>query len=412
MSQSEKHQARRLSEYVDGMIARSRAEESGPCDNDPSLGELANLAADLSELRFLIPKTLHENVLRRISHEAQKAETRNESHSFRAISHFRWQPASFHVPLGLACTIVLAFTAWFSKTIPVSAATVLARSQTALANLAGPGEVLHRKWLLSSQSSCAVARHDPVSIGMLDEWLDANGKIRSAERSTRADGTLRWAYTTGGPENRHLVYFPPSAANPAGLLSIEPTTEEYYAAIQSFPPDRQPIIRAYLDRGYLVEPVLSDQQFNWRAISDRSDNIEELPRVMLTMEKGTRKDGDPYFRVGIAEDRRPWFWWTAQGKPAVWLERQQTVRFISVDTYLSWRNETVRTDEQGCQLISVRDLVADERIKEGAAGSDMFALNVPAGTQVRHQSAADLLASILQALEKTVESGPRRSLEQ
>ncbi len=192
---------------------------------------------------------------------------------------------------------------------------------------------------------------------------------------------------------------------------MEPTTEEYYAAIQNFPANRQPVIRAYLDRGYLVEPVLSDQRFNWRAITDQTNNLDKLPRIMLTMEQGEQENGDPYYRIGIAEDRRPYFWWSTGGEPSVWLEHQETIRFISANTYLSWRTESKREDDQGCRMNTIRDLISDERVAKVGSGADIFSLSVPADTPVRHQSAAELLHAVLSALDG-VTNESRHMLEQ
>ncbi len=412
MNKSEKKQARSLSEYVDGIIAHTRAEESGPCDNDPSLGELARLAADLSQMRLEIPDTLRQNVLRKVLRQAQTEEPSNRLPLLRALVRLRWHPRNLRFPVGLACAIgmVLAVAFWFSKAIPVSAATVLARSETALANLVGPNEILHRRWSVRAESTCPSADDPAVRTGIVDEWLETTGQVRSAGRSTRSNGNIRWAYTTGGPENRHLVYFPPSSSNPRGLVSVEPTTQEYYAAVQHFPADRQPVLRAYLDRGYLVEPVVSDQRFNWGALQDQSEHIDQLPRVVLTMERASQTSGDAYYRVGIVEDRRPWFWWSAAGAPSVWLEHQETVRYISAKTYLSWRIESKREDDRGCWLNSTRNLIADERLPKTGTGSDVFALQVPPNTPVRRQSATDLLQAVLSALDRMAGPG-RHSLE-
>jgi len=412
MNKSEKQQARSLSEYVDGIIAHKRAEESGPCNNDPSLGDLARLAADLSQMRFEIPHTLQRNLLRRVLREAGTAEMSNRLPRLRAFVRLMWHPRGLRFPVGIACAVGILFAVafWFSKAIPVSAATVLARSETALANLVGPNEVLHRRWSVRTETTCPSVDDPGVRTGMVDEWLETTGQVRSAGRSSRSNGSIRWAYTTGGPENRHLVYFPPSSSNPRGLLSLEPTTQEYYAAVQHFPPDRQPVLRAYLDRGYLVEPIVSDRRFNWRAIQDQSEHIDQLPRVVLTMDRESQNSGESYYRVGIVEERRPWFWWSSAGEPSVWLEHQETVRFISANTYLSSRIESKREDDRGCWLNSTRSLIADERLPKTGSGSDVFALHVPAGTPVRRQSATDLLHAVLSALDRTVGTG-RHSLE-
>jgi len=413
MMHSKKKQARRLSEYVDSVITRARAEDTGPCDNDPALGELAVLASKLSEVRLVMPEQLPQDVFRRVARERIAEEPRVNGPLWRmsrVSSIFDWRPLKLQVPIGIACALIVAFTVWFSKAVPVSAATVLARSETALASLTGPDEVLHRRWSTKTDSTCSSSGDAGVRTGILDEWLETNGRVRSAGRSIKANGALRWAYTTGGAENRHLVYFPPSPSHPQGLLNIEPTREEYYAAVQRFPADRQPVLRAYLDRGYLVEPVVSDQQFNWRAITDQT-NIEKLPRVILTMEKANRENGEAYYRVRIAEDRRPWFWWSAAGEPAVWLEHQETVRFISAGTYLSWRVESKRQDDQGCWLTTTRELVTEERVSKSKATSDVFAWTIPSGTPARRQSASQLLGAVLAALDGTNPSGPRQSLE-
>lgn len=410
MMHSKKKQARRLSEYVDGVITRARAEDTGPCDNDPALGELAILASKLSEVRLVMPEQLHQNVLRRVAREAITGGARRNGPLLRVSSVFKWRALKLHVPIGLACALVAALTIWFSKAVPVSAATVLARSETALQSLAGPDEVLHRRWSLKTDSSCSSSDEAAVRTGILDEWLETTGQVRSAGRSMKSNGAIRWAYTTGGPENRHLVYFPPSASYPRGLLNIEPTRDEYYTAVQHFPTDRQLVLRAYLDRGYLVEPVVSDQQFNWRAITDQT-SVDKLPRVILTMERANRENGEPYYRVRIAEDRRPWFWWSAAGKPAVWLEHQETVRFISANTYLSWRVESKRQDRRGCLLTTTRELVTEERVSKSKATPDVFALTIPNGTPTRRQSASELLGAVLAALDGTNPSGPRQSLE-
>ena len=411
MMHSEKKQARRLSEYIDSIITHSRAEETGPCDNDPALAELAILASKLSEMRFVMPERLRQDVLRRAIREQLPPETSTGRPFFRAFFNFKWHPLRRHLPIGLACAVILVFALWFSKVAPVSAATVLARSDSALANLVGPDEILHRRWMARSESTCPSADAPPVRISFLDEWLETTGQDRSAGRSTRSNGSIRWAYTTGGPENRHLVYFPPSVSRPHGLLNVEPTAEEYYAAVRKFPPNRQAVLRAYLDRGYLVEPVVSDRRFNWRAITDRTNDVDKLPRVILTMERANRQDGEPYYRIRIAEDRRPWFWWSAAGEPAVWLERQETVRFISANTYLSWRVESKRQDDQGCLLTTTRELVTEERVSKRTPSPDVFALTVPNGTPIRRQSASQLLGAVLAALDGTSPTGPRQPLE-
>ena len=412
MNKSEKKQARCLSEYVDGIIAHTRAEEIGPCDNDPSLGELARLASNLSQMRFVIPDTLHENVLRNVLREADTEETTKVRALLRAFTRLKWNPRNLRLPVGLACAIAIVSTIafWFSKVIPVSAATVLARSETALANLVGPNEILHRRWSVRIETTCPSADDPAVRTGRLDEWLETTGQVRSAGRSSRSNGNIRWEYTTGGPENRHLVYFPPSSSNPRGLVSVEPTTQEYYAAMQHFPLGRQPVLKAYLDRGYLVEPIVSDQRFNWRAIQEQTDHISQLPRVVLSIERASQQSGDAYYRVGIVEERRPWFWWSAAGEPLVWLEHQETVRFISANNYLSWRIESKREDDQGCRLNSTRKLIMDERLPKTGSGSDVFALQVPPGTPVRRQSATELLRAVLAALDRTAGLG-RHSIE-
>ena len=169
--------------------------------------------------------------------------------------------------------------------------------------------------------------------------------------------------------------------------------------MQRFSGTERRILETYLARGYIYEPIFSERRFNEAMLRDVT-GIDPLQRVRLSVEHSTMVNGRPVFKVRSSDDVRLQFRWTSNGPPVMWLERQETVRYISKDTYLAVKSEEVHLDEMGARIETTRELVEASNLDTSAGGSDPFNLPVAEGVPVRRQSAEDHLVEVLRALRR------------
>ena len=159
------------------------------------------------------------------------------------------------------------------------------------------------------------------------------------------------------------------------------------------------MLETYLSRGYIYEPIFSERRFN-EAILKEVTGIEPLHRVRLSMEDSTNVDGQPVYKVRSTDEVRMQFRWRSEGPPLIWLERQETVRYISKKTYLAVRSEEIHLDEMGARIETTRELVEVTNLQPSAVG-DAFDLHVPENVPIRHQSAREHLAEVLRTLRRS-----------
>ena len=73
---------------------------------------------------------------------------------------------------------------------------------------------------------------------------------------------------------------------------------------------------------------------------------------------------------------------------------------MSAETFLTQRTEDVVDDETGRRVTATRDVVETRIVKAQIEDDDPFALEVPPGVPVRHQSATEHLDEVVRAFER------------
>lgn len=405
MKRADREQARRLGVYVDQLVTtRRRAEE--PSDtlspDDRELEELSRLADHLYAARILEPPGLREALAKQLQEiPAGSSPTTGATHRAPFLSQ---QVLRFWPRIAVSCAVVLFGVLWLSPTlmdVPVaSAQSVLHRSNEALTSLAGPGEVLYRRWRVRSNGDPGMMAGSAQPGRIIEEWMDGANPDRVAARWFTLDGQLQVAYTTvPGPDGlRPHVYFSPGVyGEPRGLLNIEPTRAELEAALSDFPRAVASMLRVYLDRHYIYAPILGEREYNHAVFSPSSDSVPEMPRVLVSYTP-VRLDGRPVYRVRLFDAAAVTFNWRSTGPSLVRVGQAEIVRYIARDSFLSLRTEQRVLYDDGRQRDSIRELAATEVLSVDELRDDPFHFTVPDGTPVRRQSAHEHLASVADAL--------------
>jgi hypothetical protein len=410
MKRHERVRAQRISERVDSVLIqrRGREEEASRAD-DPEFRDLMDLASSLNRIDMPLPPAFGDRLLSEIRREAGAIgsdEPFTDGISFAAVIR-RTARRLWHAPVALrAATITAAVIAvvaivgseiWWNRT--VSAAEILTRADTALADMVGPGRVLYRRWLLIDRMRRTADAPETVRQRFVEEWMDGNDLRHVAGRLVTPEGQVLSAYTTfqDKGEYRPRVYFAPGHVDSVGLLSIEPTRREFIEAAARFSGDDRRRLAEYLSRGYIYEPFIGERRLNRAAIEPGGD-VDAFRGVQLSLDASAMLHGVPVYKVRAIDPVRVRFWWRRES-PAVWLARQETVRYVSRDTYLSLRTEDIVQHETGEHVVTSRELL-ETRISPTAHESDAFVLTVPDTTPVRTQSPSALLSEVAKALSR------------
>jgi hypothetical protein len=262
--------------------------------------------------------------------------------------------------------------------------------------------VLFRKWRIVDRIRDRPGAQDRVEQRLLLEWIDGSDIRHATGQSVNATGRVYLAYANamvGGQYSSRIYYEPGFAGEPRGLLSIVPSREDFETALQHFTGPERRLLETYLSRGYIYEPIFSERRFNEAMLKDVS-GIGPLQRVQVSLEDSTNVDGQPVYKVRSTDEVRMQFRWRSEGPPQIWLERQETTRYISKKTYLAVRSEETHLDEMGARIETTRELVEVTNLKPTAVG-DAFNLHVEDNVPVRRQSAYDHLVEVLRALRRS-----------
>lgn len=415
-SEGDQQRAVHLSDYADSLIVHRRKDEDDrnavSATSDRELPELAKLVELLASVRVEPPAGAEIAVARRV----EQLDPQSQSEGF-ASRTARWRdwwrqqcqraahalPRASAKPVAIAAVNVVLIVMLFAiiRSPSASAAAILARTDAALVSLVQPGKVLFRRWRIVDRIRDEPGAPERIAHRFLLEYVDGSDIRHATGKSTSLLGRTYLAYASTLEEGRltRRTYYEPGYANePKGLLSIVPGSEEFDEALARFTGRERRILETYLARGYIYEPLVSELQFNQGMLRD-SIGIEPLPRVRLSVESAML-GGQPVYKVRASDDVRFQFRWRRSGPPAIWLERQETVRYISKETYLAVRSEESHLDETGARIETTRELVESTYLVPTGEGDDPFALDVPADTPIRRQSAYEHLVQVLRALER------------
>lgn len=406
MTADERDQARRLSEYVaEFTLGRRSAASDPPPAEDLELLELRELARQLSMVSVKAPEGFQEALAARLREQGHSLSTPRRWPTLSTLRRLipTRAPRLALSAASFVAVVLLIIHAAVTQPV-VSAQKVLARSDDALEALAGPGQVLYRKWRVRTTGAAGMMTGIAQAGRVIEEWMDGGNPERVAARWYARDGRLQVAYTTvvgAGDEYRPHVYFSPGLYGEAdGLLSIEPTAREFTAALDGFEPTVARALRVYLNRHYLYAPIRGERKYNHAIFSTSSDTAPELPRVLASFDDGVVLDGQPVYRVRLLDSTAVTFNWRSAGPSEVRLAASEIVRYISKADHLSFRTEERVVFEDGRTRQSIRELETTEVLSRSSLLTDPFILNIPPGTPVRWQSAQEHLAAVADALER------------
>ena len=305
-------------------------------------------------------------------------------------------------PMALLVTLAVTFAPQLVSTPTASAAEILSRADLVLARLMLPGEVLHRRWKAVRRSS-KPGNAETVKEWFSSEWMDGSDFAHVAGRWHSVDGRLLLGYvsTHGDGEVRPRVYFGPGFLRERrGLLSTEPSRREFQQALAQFRPEERAVLKTYLDRGYIYRPIAAERQFNRTLLESPASASAGLPQIMLSLDRSKELNGIPVYAVRIVEPIRIQFRWRSDGPPSAWVTRQETVRYIAQDTFLSLRTEEIQQFTDGRRVITTLELLGTRLSEPDAQGVNPFELEVPEGTPVRRQSALEQLSAVVHVLRR------------
>lgn len=421
MNRQEREQARRMSDYVDGLVVQHRAAGDVPEPDgaeNREMRELMALANELSAIQVPVPDGFAERLERRLP--AHRDDAAPDAPGVvaglaaavrRAVApwtHWTVAPRLVHAGLALAAgsALVALLVGAFASPSAVSAAEILYRADEALASLVGPGETLYRRWRVVSRTTEAPGTVETIQEYVVQEWLDGSDFDHVASRTNSLDGELVTAFANARESGdlRSRLYFAPGFSNePAGLLNIEPTTRELHKALSLLPAEERPAIRAYIDLGYIYEPIRGEQRFNRAMLESAASSVSglQIPRVVLSVDRSAEVRGVPVFKVRVVHPARIRARWRSEGPPIVRTLREETVRYVQRDSYLGVKSETLSEYEDGRRVQSTRDLVETRVIKTPADALEPFHLDVPQHIPVRRQSAFDHLSEVARKLRQS-----------
>lgn len=383
--------------------------DAGADANDEEYAALLDLGSELESIELQPSPDFRDELSRRIA-VLSEADPRTSS-PLRDCFHTWMFPGSHvdtmaRIRLALCAAALLIGILIVPRLGPfraVSAADVLTRAQHAIASRIGPGDVMFRRWRIVERFSDRAGGPERVEVRYLDEWIDGGDIKHAASKSLDASGRLSAAYIrerAGDSYVQRVYYAPGIAGEPRGLLSIVPDRPQFESAAARFSGQRRLLLDEYLRRGYgPYEPLMREFRANEAALANGSQGLAFSP-VTVLLEKPVRLERESVYRVRVVEPVRVQFRWTSQGAPNMWLDRGESVRYVSAQTYLSHKIETTSTDENGRRVVASREVV-DMRISHGGTpNGDPFRLDVREGTPVREQSAFDYLTAVATALQR------------
>lgn len=395
--------AQRLSDFVDSLVIQQRVSGDSTTGGEPDgeLDDLSQLAADLSAIALTPPAGFRERLRRRLGDGHRPDDARPRLAGFMLVRALQagLRPA---MVLGLAAGVTL-FVLSLAGSRMASAAAILTKSDEAIAGLVEPGRVLFRRWRIVDRIREQPGAPEQIVERYTLEWIDGSDIRHATGKSITASGRMYLAYANllddGGYVPR--VYYEPGFADePRGLLSTVPSRQEFEAAATRFTGSERQVVDRYLARGYIYEPIVSERRFNDAMLKPLAGS-EPLPQVVLSVDDSGSLNGIPVYRVRSFESIRVPFRWSSSGPPKVWLERQETVRYIAKDTYLTLRAEETVESEAGRQLQTVRELVETRTLDAPPAGESPFDLEIPPGVPSRRQSAFEHLSQVIRTLRRT-----------
>ncbi len=416
MNRSEREREELLSTYIEALVNGQQVANvfRDAAADDNELRELGTLSDELSRLAMVPPAGLSVRVanqlrrpLRGRVHTVMDHAQRIGASLFQLYSS---RPARRRLPrLAAAVTaVVLLVLAGldFASIRTVSASDILTRAQTAVRNLARPGELLFRRWRIV-ETITDQRGHERKQTRYLLEWMDGADNRRSVGRTLDDSGHLYLAYVSGPVEGGHSprVYYEPGfGGEPRGLVSIIPSAEDFQSAARRFPEEVRPLITAYLAQGYLpFRPILGELLQNEAVLTDTMNPIPPISPLRASAVE-VEEDGRRVFRVRYTEPVRVVFRWRSEGPPRTWLSRRDIVRHVDAETFLSLSTESFEEDEHGVRISSRRDLVETRIVKLPLADDDNpFDLKVAPDVPVRQQSAYQHLSQVADALKRAPE---------
>jgi hypothetical protein len=424
MKREQREQARRVSEYVDGLLLHRRDADRAlepALDDDAELGELRRLAECLSEMAVVPPEAFRDSLERRLP-----AMTGSDPGTARAVRvlprlckllaaararvsdlfAFGWARFPSLPSAAVVLLAALAFILIRSDTHVASAAEILSRSDAALGKLVRPGQLLFRRWKVTSTLTDA----DGVTVSRpertIDEWMDGADFERVAGRWYTGAERLLIAYTSVGQggQRRPNVYFSPGVYREArGVLNIEPTREEFKEAVHRFPEAARHALNQYLDRQYIYLPITGERAFNRAIIEAPRQRASDLPRVVVSFDQSQMLKGRPVYRVRVVDPASIDFNWRSEGPPRVQLAWAEIICYIERDSYLSVRVEKTERFENGRSRHTLKELIESRPIAAADLSLDPFKLEVPEGTPVQRQSAFEQLSGVSSAFSRLSE---------
>ncbi len=419
MTRDAKEKARQLSEFVDGLVLYRRATEDDRAWtwNDGESRELRGLIAELHEIRFANPDAFADKLLTELPRMAAGAPERLNlwrrlQHSTRRVLETLGNgkcPRLLGAVPSAVLTVTVALVVVLSRSwgnAGLSASEILSRSDAAMVRLAPRDQLLHRRWNVRSVTTAADGSSQ-AAVRSIDEWLDGRNFDRVAARFYADDGQLRMSYATVLDEGRlrPYVYFSPGLfGETRGLLSIEPTVDEFRDAVRRFPARLGRSLNVYLDRQHIYEPIIGEIRSNRSVVDTPTSGVSDLPRLVISLAATTTIDGVAAYAVRVVDPASIEFAWRIDGPPTVWLVRREAVRYIARDTYLSIKTEETLLFEDGRTRNITRRLIDMRSVPIADAPADLFAINVPPVTAIRRQSADEQLAGVAAAFGRLPDS--------
>jgi hypothetical protein len=399
----EQDQARRISEYVDSLVVQRRmsggsSELQAQADSG-EFRELSRLATLLGGMRVVPPERASDDVVNRLRQERLKSAATPR----RSSSPFFLRSAGAAIVAFTMLLLVLDVLPLPSA----SAAEILTRADAALGNLAPPGTLLFRRWRIIDHIRDRPGAPERVEERYTLEWIDGSDRRHAIGRSYLASGPMYAAYVNALDRGEYVrrIYLAPGLSalgvsnEPRGLLSIVPSAVEFEAAAARFNDADRQALETYLARGYMYQPIVSERRFNDAMLKEVTGRAP-LPRVRLSLDDSDLFSDGAVHKVRSVDAVRVQFRWKSSGPTAAWLERQETVRYISKDTYLTMKSEETNEDELGRTTKTTRELVETKVVDEFANGASPFDLQVPDNVPVRRQSAYEHLSQVIQALSR------------
>ncbi len=401
---NDREQARLVSAVIDGLVLARRCQGtqiSFDAAGRREVCEFSAFAQAFNELTIVPPEDFGSELHDRLLALGTSATRGRPDSAWSALVAVR-----VAVPSAVAATLVAVVLVVVRSlvTMPVaSASEIVSRSDAALVRLVRPGEVLHRRWKVSTVTTDAGGAVVRRGERMIHEWQDGGDVERVAGRWYSTDDRLLVAYTSVPPsgERRPHVYFSPGVyGEELGLLSVEPTREELEQAVQQFPAAVRPALRDYLNRQYMYLPITGERRFNHAILEAPSRDSGGMPRLILSLDPAGTWQSIPVYRVRVVDPTSIAFNWRSAGPPRVRPVRSEIVRYIARDSFLGVRMEQTDTFEDGRKTVTVKELVETRTVRVADLSLDPFRLEVPDGTPMQRQSAVDLLSGVAGAIRQ------------